>query len=938
MKLKNFCKIKINSALRAKFIYFFILFTALATTINAQVPDSILKKSNPSNTVPSFVNDTLNKKIASSPKDTPDVIHTTILYSKDTLDAPVDYGSKDSIIFDNASNLVHLYGAAYVNYRNLKLTAAYITIDLKNNIATAKPLPDSVGKMKGLPNFKDDSQEFTAGEMRYNFRTQKGIVKDVTTKYNDAYVHGGLSKFVSSRGTKDSTQVNAKDSLSQKNDVAYSTDAVFTTCSADHPHFGIHSQKQKVIPNKLIVVGPSNLTIGDIPTPIWLPFAAFPLSTGKRTGLIFPRDYEYNQTFGFGLRNVGWYFPLSDNYDLTLQGDIYVRGTWGLRANSQYVKTYKYSGRFEVGYASIISEGTKAEINRSPSWNIAWSHNQDQRANPLFSFNANVNMQGSKSKTYSNYRSTTYNDFKNATTSTISSSIGFTRTFPGKPYSLTGGLNHSQNNATRQATVEPLNMDFRVQTIFPFKKTKRVGNEKWYEKVSLQYSANMRNRLQTEDSILLTRRAWNNLQSGIKHEASSSVNFTILKYFNQSFSVNYSEAWYLSQYQRTFNPNNIIITKDTVYNPLDSTDFTIKTDTSQYGKVDTIKKNGFYRVNQFSIGTNISTRIFGTMQFKSGKIRGIRHTITPNVGFTYSPNYRRYEDSVQTDFRYPTKQIYNLYQNAIFGAPSSGGQQAALTYSLTNLFEMKTFNKKDSTFKKVKLLENVNIAGSYNFIADSFRFSQIAMGTGTNLFKGLSTLSVSALFDPYGKDSKGNRVKELAIKRNGKLLNFVNATASLNTSLSIGDVKRILKGDNDGTQSTSNGTTQQNTKKDKPKSSEQSIADMLESFRLSHNFSVSRSRLNGVDTTIFQNALYTSGNIPLTKKWRITVGNIGYDFTSKRMTYPDFGFYRDLHCWEMGMNWQPTRGTYAFYLRVKPGTLDFLKVPYNKNIGDIFNR
>ncbi len=916
MELLTICKNNIKSSLKAKILFFFLVFTAWATCLNAQVPDSILKKQILTPTNPSFLPDSIVKRIAKQQRDTPDVIQTTILYSKDTLDAPVEYGSKDSLIFDNVNNLVHLYGAAYVNYKNLKLTAAYIIIDLKNNIATAKPLPDSVGKMRGLPNFKDDSQEFTAGEMRYNFRTQKGVVKDVTTKYNDAFVHGGLSKFVSGKG--DSTK---------RNDVAYSTDAIFTTCNAEHPHFGIHSSKQKVIPNKLIVVGPSNLVIGDIPTPLWLPFAAFPLSSGKRTGLIFPRDYEYNKTFGFGLRNMGWYFPLSDNYDLTLQGDAYVRGTWGLRATSNYVKTYRFTGRFEVGYQSIISEDEKARLSRSPSWNLSWSHSQDQRANPIFSINANVNMQGSKSKQFSNYRSTTYNDFKNATTSTLSSSIGFTRTFPGKPFSLTGGMSATQNTSTREMTIELPNLDFRVQTIFPFKKQKRIGNEKWFEKVSLQYSSSLRNRLQTQDSVsLFTKKALENLQFGIKHDLSSNVNFNLFKYFNLSPSVSYNESWYMKQFRQSFNPNDIRISKDTIYNR-DSTDFTIRNDTTLYGKVDTIKKNGFYRVNQFSLGASLSTRVFGTVQFKRGWLRGIRHTMTPSIGFSYSPDYRRYEDSIQTDFRNPFRQVYNLYQNAIFGAPSTGGKQAALTYSLTNLFEMKYFSKKDSTFKKAKLLENVNIAGSYNFVADSFRFSQIAMGTGTNFFKGLTTLSVSVLLDPYGKDSKGNRVKEFALKRNGKLLNLVNATLNLNSSLSIGDIKRLLK-----------GTVDDQTLMRKPKVGEESLTDMLESFRMSHNFSVSRTSISGRDTTIFQNALYTSGNIPISKKWKINVGNIGYDFSSKRLTYPDFGFFRDLHCWEMGVNWQPTRGTYSFYLRVKPGTLDFLKIPYNKTLGDVFGR
>lgn len=914
MELYNFCKINTKSPLKTKVIYFIIFFSTWAICSNAQIPDSILKKQSISR-----LNNTLNPDIL--PRDTPDVIQTTIVYSKDTLDAIVDYGSKDSMIFDNVANLVHLYGAAYVNYKNLKLTAAYIVIDLKNNIATAKPQPDSIGRLRGLPNFKDDSQEFTAGEMRYNFRTQKGVVKEVTTKYNDAYVHGGLSKFVSSKG--DSTH---------RDDIAYSTDAIFTTCNADHPHFGIHSSKQKVIPNKLIVVGPSNLVIGDIPTPLFLPFAAFPLSKGKQTGLIFPRDYEYNQIFGFGLRNLGWYFPLSDTRDLTLQADIYVRGTWGLRARSNYIKTYKYSGSFEVGYSSIISEDERANIIRAPSWSVNWQHSQDQRANPLFSFNASVNLQGSKSKQFSNYQSNVYNDFKRATTSTISSNIGFTKTFPGKPYSLTGGANVTQNTATRVMTISLPNLDFRVQTLFPFKNNNRVGNERWYEKVSLQYASSLQNRVETQDSALFSKKVLENLNFGVKHDLSSSVNFNLFKYFNLAPSVNYTEAWYLKQFRKSFDPNQIVTKLDTTYN-VDSSDFNVRIDTVLYGKVDTIKKTGFYRVPQISMGASISTRVFGTMQFKKGWLRGIRHTMTPSIGFNYSPDYHRYEDSIQTDLRNPFRDIYNLYQNAIFGAPSTGGTQAALTYSLTNLFEMKTFSKKDSTFNKAKLLENVTVAGSYNFVADSFRFSQIAMGTGTNFFKGLTTLSVNILLDPYGRNSKGTRLQEFALKSNGKLFNLVNATLSLNSGLSIGDIRRIFKGEN--TQST-NANPNADANKNVKKAGEESLADLLESFRLSHNFTLSRSNINGIDTTQYQNALYTSGNIPLSKKWRITVGNIGYDFISKSMTYPDFGFYRDLHCWEMGVNWQPTRGTFSFYLRVKPGTLDFLKIPYAKNYPDRF--
>lgn len=889
-----------------------------ATAVNAQKPDSILQKektvvSNPRNVTAMPVTivalDTTRRKDSSAVK-----------ISKDGLDSPVDYGARDSIFFDNKNNLVHLYGDAFVNYGNLKLTASYIVVDMKNSIATAEPRPDSVGKLKGLPNFKDGTQDVSANKMRYNFISRKGIILEALSKQNDVFIHGGKSKFVS---TSDTTK--------QQDNIIYSKDAIFTTCSADHPHFGIVSAKQKVIPNKLIVVGPSNLVIGDIPTPIWLPFAAFPLKQGKKTGLIFPKDYEYSQTWGFGLKNMGWYFPLSDNYDLTLTGDLYVRGTWGLRANSRYVKKYRYQGNFELGYASTLKESETSVLSRDPSWNIRWSHSKDSRVNPNWSFNASVNMTGSKSNdpTRSNYNSVTRNDFNSATTSQASSSISFTKTFPGKPYSLSGGMQLTQNLVTRDVTASLPNLDFTMQTLFPFKIKERVGPERWYEKVALQYSSSLQNQLQTKDSLLLTARALDNMKFGVRHNVSSNVNFTVLKYFNFSPSVNYTEYWYINQINKSFDPTKTYV-KDTLYN-------STKTDTSFVERLthdgrtlsDTI--NGFSRPNQFSMGASLSTRIFGTVQFKNGWLRGIRHSITPSVSFNYSPSYYRYTDSVRTTNSSAFKQVYSRYENAIYGAPN-GGKQMSLGYNLTNLFELKTFNSRDSTFKKTKLLENVNISGNYNFAADSFRFSDISMSTGTNLFKGLSTLSIGALFSPYGRLSNNLRSTDFALKQNGKFLTFLNATVSLNTGISIGEIQDLITGKS----KEANLTQQPNTnKKSKKNAEEESMLDLFKQFRLNHIFSISVDRnFGGRDTTLFQNSLYTSGSIKLSKKWSMTVGNIGYDFVQKQLTYPDFSFSRDLHCWEMGMSWQPVRSTYSFFLRVKPGTLDFIKVPYQQNIGD----
>ncbi len=891
------------------------------TAVNAQKPDSILRKEK--KTLANLSDSTAKPTLAFARDSTRPKDSTTVKISKDGLDSPVDYGAKDSIFFDNKNNLVHLYGDAYLNYGNLKLTAAYIVVDMKKSIATAEPRPDSVGKLKGLPNFKDGTQDVSANKMRYNFVTRKGVILEALSKQSDMFIHGGKSKFVAQTG----------DSTKPMDNIIYSKDAIFTTCSADHPHFGIVSAKQKVIPNKLIVVGPSNLVIGDIPTPIWLPFAAFPLKQGKKTGLIFPKDYEYSPTWGFGLKNMGWYFPLSDNYDLTLTGDIYIRGTYGLRASSRYVKKYRYQGNFELGYASTIKENEKSVLSRDPSWNIRWSHSKDSRVNPNWTFNASVNMSGSKSNDplRSNYNSVTRNDFNSATTSQTSSSVSFTKTFPGKPFSLSGSTQISQNSVSREVTGSLPNLDLTVQTLFPFKKKERVGPEKFYEKISVQYGASLQNQFHTKDSLLLTSHALDNKQFGVRHNLSTSFNQTILKYINGSISASYSEYWYLNKINKSFDPTRLFKT-DTFVNPNNKLDTSFVPRLVQDGRIITDTVKGFSRPHQYSVGASLSTRIFGTVQFKNGWLRGIRHSLTPSVSFNYSPSYYRYTDSVRTTNSSALKQVYSRYENALYGA-ATGGRQAAIGYNLTNLFELKTFNSKDSTFQKRKLLENVSISGNYNFAADSFRFSDISMSTGTNLFKGLSTLSVNALFSPYGRLADNRRSRDFAYKQNGKLLTFLNTTVSLNTGISIGQISDFITGK--ATNESISASSSRSSKKSKKDANDETFVDLFKQFRLNHVFSISVDRnFGGRDTTLFQNSLYTSGQIKLSKKWSMNVGNIGYDFVQKQLTYPDFSFSRDLHCWEMGMSWQPVRGTYSFFLRVKPGTLDFIKVPYQQNIND----
>jgi hypothetical protein len=861
--------------------------------------------------------DTLRPLSISTLKDTAksqlDSVTKAVVYSKDSMDAPVDYGGRDSIYFDNKNNLVHLYGQAFVKYRNLDLTANYIVIDIKNSVATAEPYPDSSGEMKGFPHFKDGTQDLDLKKLKYNFKTSKGIAYDVVTKQTDMFIHGGVSKFVSSKG--DTTR---------SGDVVYSTKAIFTTCSAEHPHFGIISNKQKLLPGKLIVVGPSQVMIGDIPTPLVLPFAAFPLSKGKSTGLIFPQEYQYSDLWGYGLNNIGWYFPISDNWDLKVLGDIYVRGRFALSGSANYIKNYKYRGSFSLGYTRNLTE-VGDQIIRDPSYKITWNHNQDPRSNPTFSWGANVNLSWSTSKSNLSYDNLYRNSYQSATSSQLNSNISFTKTFPGRPFTLTGGVSQSSNTVTRDFTMSLPSLDLQVQTLFPFKRKQRVGEEKFYEKLAVQVSSSMRHEIQTKDSLFGTNRMWDNARFGIQTRVGSNVNFTLLKYLNLSPSVSFTNSLYLEQTNLSFDRKNSLYRYDTTYNPLDPTrrDFKIDSVVTRSGKIDTAKVKGVFPINQFSMGVSLTTRIFGTLLFKNGPLRGLRHSMTPSIGFSYSPSYNSYQDSVQKSVNPRQYAIYNRYQNAVFGAPSNSGVQKSLNFSLTNLFEAKLFKRSDSTYRKIKLLENVQVNGNYNFAADSFRFSDISASTGTNLFNGLTSMTVSTLFSPYGRLKNGLRSREFAVKENGRIANFLNMNISLQTALTIGQIRDII--------------LQRDLKNPPPKAKqgEESLVDMVSEFRINHQFNINFDKNFGrPDTVIFNNTLSTSGVINLTKKWQFTVGNIGYDFAQKQLTYPDLGFRRDLHCWEMGVNWQPVRGTYGFYLRVKPGTLDFLKIPYNRTYGD----
>lgn len=853
-------------------------------------------------------------------------INENVKVSNDALDDPIDYSARDSIVYDLEAKKIYLYGAAKVSYTSLEMAADYIIFDWENNEVFAEYRLDSLNQKTGIPKFKDKDQDFSAEKMRYNFKTGKGIIYDVTSTYSDLYILGSKAKFLAGQQS-DSTSIE---------DHVYSSDALFTSCDHPEPHYGIRSKKQKVIPNKLVIVGPSNLEIMGVPTPLFLPFGFFPIAEKRRAGLIFPSDYEYSPVWGFGLREIGYYTPIGEKLDLSLTGDIYFKGTYGLHLSSNYKNIYKYSGRLQLNWADRKSE-LRGIQGSDKSFSINWSHNQDPRAHPSRTFSASVNIQTN------NYQSVNRNDAQSVLQNILSSNVSFRKSFPDKPFSLTANANHSQNTSTRQVKITLPNVDFVTQTLLPFKRKERTGPEQWYEKVSMSYKASLKNQFTATDTTLFSNQTLEDAQFGMNQTVSANTSFKLLKYFSFNPSVNYREVWYLKTLEKEFNFNPVI--DSTFITNSDSTETILVVDTTSLGTVDDINRFGYQRWGDFNAGFSINTQIFGTHLSKKGFIRGLRHVIKPSLSFNYRPaNDLEQSEKIKTlEYENIDGEIeevtYSIFENGIFGAPSSSGTQANIGYSLNNIFEGKYFSKKDSTEQKFKFFDNLNFTGSYNLAADSLKFSTVGMNGTTRLFRGVSTLNLNARWDPYAVNDDGDRIDEFQFKKKGQLLRYLGGQARLSTNLSFKQIRELARGVNQsgGSVARSNDS---NDEEEKPKniSDYGSITDLLEGFRLSHQFVLAWDIVDERDSiSVSTHTINLQGNMNLTDQWSIRVGNIGYDIKNQRLTYPDLSFSRKLHCWEMGLSWQAQRGTYSFYLRVNPSsTLNFIKIPWDKRDIDAF--
>lgn len=807
-----------------------------------------------------------NKSIADTIPPAPD----SSQIQNNFFDDEIKQFAEDSLKLSIDGKKAFLYGNAKIEYQKTTITASYIEIDWDKNTIYASFTTDSAKSKIGIPVFTEENESFKAEEMTYNFKTKKCSVKKITTKEGEGYILGKTVKKVS-------------------DDVFYLHKGDYTTCDAEKPHFSIRANKIKIIPGKKIITGPAYLTFFRIPTPLIFPFGYFPNNDKKSSGLIIP-SYGESANMGFFLKDGGYYLTVSEKMDLSLKSDIYTQGSWNLKSLLRYNNRYKYSGNLNLSYGNMKNSYVGfPDYSEKKDFNIKWSHKQDQKANPSLTFSANVE---AGSSTY--HRNNSYDDneyLKNTMSSNINLSKSWTDGFFNN---LNLSLRHSQNTSNKNISLTLPDVSLNSKRVYPLKLIGNSAKTQWYDKISIQYGMNTKNTISTTDSLLFTKNSLSKFRNGMTHNIPISSSIKVLKYFTLTPSFNLTERWYLNRIEKTWNSNDSTLTTDTI--------------------------SKFTRAHDYNLSTGLNTKIYGLVEFKKSKIAGIRHVMSPNISFTYNPDFSDekydYYKTVQINENGET-QNYSIMENGIYGSPSNR-ESGTINFSLGNILDMKIRNNKDTveTFKKIKLIESLGISSSYNIFSDSLNFSNIRLNARTRLLNILD-ITFSSDYDPYVTNTdRTNRINQFELSTNKRLARLKSFTTSI--GLSIND--KSFSADKD-------------ENKDEKKEEDENRDFYAIPWDLSANYSLTYDKGHNIaafaDTT---QSLTFSGNLKITKNWKIGFRS-GYDFDEKELTYSSVDIYRDLHCWEMLFHWIPLgyHQSYTLTIRVKAAALRDLKYEKKKD-------
>ena len=841
---------------------------------------------------------------------------------KEPLDAPVIYEASDSIVFTK-EGYAHLYGEGKVNYQNIELTSAVITMNMDSSTVYATGVTDTAGVETGSPIFKDGETPYESKIMRYNFKTKKGFINSIVTQQGEGYV-------TSEEGKKGA------------NDEIYMRHGKYTTCdNHEHPHFYLKLSMAKVRPKKNVVFGPAQLVVEDVPLPIAVPFGFFPFNSSYSSGFIMP-TYGDEMNRGFYLRDGGYYFAISDQMDLKVLGEIFTKGSWGLSAASNYNKRYKFSGSFNASYlVTKTGEKNMPDYSVSKDFRIQWSHRQDAKANPNSSFSASVNFATSsydRSSLSSLYNPQQYSQ------NTKASSVSYSRNFPEIGLNISGAFNITQNTRDSSLSMTLPDVNISLNRIYPFKRKKSAGDERWYEKISLQYTGSITNSISTKDNLLF-KTPLTQWQNGMQHKIPVSATFNLFKYINIVPSFNYTERWYLRKVKQSYDASPT--SRDHV-------------------KRDTI--NGFNRLYDYNLSLQMNTKLYGMYKplFMKSKELQIRHVFTPTVSYTYTPDFGKsrygyYDTYTYTDEDGEVRTVeYSPYEGAVYGYPGKNMSQN-ISFSIDNNIEMKMKSDKDTTgYKKISLIDQLGASLSYD-VANK-KWSDLSMNLRLKLTKSY-TFNMNASFATYAYqfDENGNVVvgdrTEWSYGRFGR---FQGYSGSFSYTLNNDTFKKLFgKKDEDEKNKDKEGkeggedeeteeeTEEQNNNSNMRKTEKASVdSDGYLAFKfpwsvsLSYSYSIREDRSKDINIKTMRypysltHSLNVSGNFKIGSRWNMTYST-GYDFTSKGMSMTTLNITRDLHCFNMscGLVFGPFT-SYNFSIRANSSMLtDALKWDQRSNTG-----
>lgn len=822
----------------------------------------------------------------------------------ETIDDIIKGKSTDSLYYDLRNKTVYIFNEGEVNYQDMSLQGDFMRIKMDTKEVLAYGKADSVeGKPTVThPVFKQGEASYTMDTINYNMKSKKAKIKGVATQEGDGWLIGGSIKKM-----EDNT-INIQNGK-------------YTTCDqTDHPHFYLAMTKAKVIPGKKVITGPAYLVMEDVPIYfLGIPEGFFPISSGPKSGLLMP-TYGEEYTKGFFIRDLGYYFTFGDHMDLALRGGIYTLGSWETSATSRYIKRYKYSGNLNFDYSSIkIGNKGEPDFMKSSNFRLQWTHSQDPKANPGSTFSASVNFSTSG---YSKYSATNLNDILQTQTN---STISYSKNWAGTPFSLSANMAISQNSQNSTISVTLPTIVFNASRFFPFKRREAMGKQRWYEKIAMSYTGKMTNSVSTTESKIFTKETLENMKNGIEHSIPVSASFNAFGYINISPSFNYTEKWYFKKVDREWNP---------LTNSVDYLD----------------PEYGFYRLYNYNASLSASTTIYGMYRAKNrhkqSKIQAIRHTLTPTIGFSYAPDFSKqkygYYKVVQTD-SLGRHSVYSPFSDNAYGVPSSG-RSASMSFSLSQTLEMKVLSKRDTSgIKKIKLIDELRLSGSYNFLADSMGLSNIPISFRTTLF-GNFGINISATLDPYEVSPQGVRYNKLMIKRGlpGRIVStgwsfgYTFKSRADKSGTAINDITSIPP-------EYANPFYDPYGHMDpvlRRQYMAQSYYDFSLPWNLGFNYTVnySVSYVNNGTTGYKKNVTQTigfNGSLNITPKTGITFQG-GYDIMERKLTTSSIAISRDLHCWQMSFSWIPFgyHRSWSFNIGVKAASLADLKYDKNQSMYD----